>query len=244
MSNIERHSFRHTLIKPDNVELAKEIIALSETYETLAPIKILEDALKRDLFSNCAMVSSFGADSAVLLHMLSLVAPATPVILIDTGKLFGETLRYVTRLQHTLGLEDVRSVAPKKAEVDAEDPLGTLSATDANACCQLRKTRVLDRALTPFSSWITGRKRHQTEARSLMAIVERDGQKVKLNPLSNFTSADVKAYLTKHRLPAHPLLTKGYASIGCRPCTSIVKKGQSPRAGRWPDIDKTECGIH
>lgn len=234
----------HSSPGPEDRALSQRLIAMTEKYEVLSPVEILEDALQLDLFANCAVVSSFGAESAVLLHMISQLDPNIPVIMIDTGKLFGETLQYASLLQHRLGLEDVRHVAPKRSDLDSQDPLGKLSGTDPDACCFIRKTAVLKLALTPFGSWINGRKRHQTETRSLMAIVERDGQQIKLNPLANFSAADIAEYHSKHELPDHPLLTKGYRSIGCFPCTSKVKDGENPRSGRWSGLDKTECGIH
>ncbi|MEZ6001555.1 phosphoadenylyl-sulfate reductase [Hyphomonas sp.] len=224
--------------------IAIQLNALSDRYESLSPTEILADALQHEWFDNSAVVSSFGAESAVLLHMVSQVAPELPVLLIDTGKLFGETRQYAAQLQHRLGLEDVRHVAPRRAEIDEKDPLGKLSGTDPDSCCALRKTIVLQRALEPFGSWINGRKRHQTDQRSLMSIVERDGDRIKLNPLANFSHTDIADYHRKYELPDHPLISKGYRSIGCFPCTSKVGEGENPRSGRWPGLDKTECGIH
>lgn len=226
------------------LEQAKAISALNDHYEALSPFDILDDAFERELFSEICVVSSFGAESAVLLHMISRIAPATPVILIDTGKLFGETLKYCTQLQHRLGLEDVRHVYPKRADIERLDPIGKLSGTAPDQCCQIRKSDVLDRALKPFDTWINGRKRFQNDQRSLLSIVERDGERLKLTPLANWTPKDIHEYHAKNELPDHPLLSKGYGSIGCFPCTARVRPGEDPRSGRWEGIDKTECGIH
>lgn len=228
----------------DGHKQAREISRMNDLYEGLTPIEILEDAFQSSLFAETCVVSSFGAESAVLLHMIATVAPTTPVILIDTGKLFGETLRYSTLLQHRFGLEDVRHAYPKRADVERLDPLGKLSGTAPDKCCQLRKSDVLDRALKPFRTWINGRKRFQTDERSLLSIVERDSDRLKLTPLANWTAADVSQYHEDNHLPSHPLISKGYGSIGCFPCTSKIKSGSDPRSGRWSGIDKTECGIH
>ena len=228
----------------DRKKLGSFALDLSERYECLAPQEIIGDALSRREFSNCAAVSSFGAESAVLLHMLAQAHPKTPVILIDTLKLFGETSDYARRLQHSLGLEKLITVAPSRADLEKHDPLGTLSGNDPNACCEVRKTVVLQRALSNFSSWMNGRKRYQSTDRSIMAIVEMDGPRLKLNPLASWGQAEIKNYHIKHELPTHPLVDRGYQSIGCYSCTSKVKEGEDPRSGRWRGLDKTECGIH
>jgi len=217
---------------------------LSDRYETFEPSQIIKDALNQTLFHRPAVVSSFGADSVVLLHMIAEIQPDIPVLFIDTGKLFGETLRYRDRLQHLLGLEDVRTIAPRKTEVDAEDPVGTLNSSNPNACCAVRKTAALARRLEPFDSWISGRKRHQSSLRAKMKIVEFTDGRAKLNPLANWSQDQIKDYFFVHRLPEHPLVKEGYLSIGCLPCSDRVKPGVDPRQGRWSNFEKTECGIH
>ncbi|WP_370336421.1 phosphoadenylyl-sulfate reductase [Parvularcula marina] len=226
--------------------LLREISDLNDLYETLTPQEIIEDALARRqaLFGHCAAVSSFGAESAVLLHMIAQVEPALPIVMLDTGKLFGETLQYRNQLQHVLGLEDIRSSYPRKSDLAEFDPLGTLSATNPDQCCRIRKTDVLKRALSPFDSWFNGRKRYQSDVRSVMSIVERDDGRLKINPLANWDAGTIRAYQIEHELPVHPLLSKGYGSIGCYPCTSKVKAGEDARAGRWRGLDKSECGLH
>lgn len=229
---------------PARMELAMQLSSLNDKYENMTPFEILEDAFERSLFGATAVVSSFGAESAVLLHMVAEIAPGTPVLLIDTGKLFGETLQYATLLQHRLGLEDVRRVHPKRSDVERLDPIGKLSGNAPDKCCKLRKTDVLERALKPFQTWINGRKRFQSDQRSLLSVVERDSERIKLTPLANWTANEITSYIRDNKLPAHPLLAKGYGSIGCFPCTSKVESGADPRSGRWSGIDKTECGIH
>ncbi|MEM9838521.1 MAG: phosphoadenylyl-sulfate reductase [Pseudomonadota bacterium] len=225
-------------------EIGRVLGALNERFEALHPHDILASAFEEQLFGEVAVVSSFGAESAVLLHLVAQVRPETPVIVIDTLKLFGETLQYRTQLQHALGLEDVRVYTPRRETLRTEDPLDTLSGTNPDRCCHIRKTEVLDRALKPFNTWINGRKRYQSQQRSVLSIVERDSAHFKLTPLANWSAEDIKSYHQQHELPSHPLLSKGYASIGCYPCTSRIEEGDSERSGRWPGMDKTECGIH
>ena len=221
-----------------------DVSVINERYETASAQEIIEHATCELFPQRFAIVSSFGAESAVLLHLTASVDPALPVLFLDTLKLFGETLRYRSLLQHFLGLEDVRVIGPRKRDLAAQDPDGTLSMRDPDACCDIRKTQPLSRALKEFDCWATGRKRHQTTFREAMPILERDGETYKLNPLANWTSADVWAYFERHNLPAHPLTKDGYHSIGCMPCTSKVVDESDSRSGRWAGQAKTECGIH
>ena len=204
---------------------------------------ILREALDR-YGRGLVLVSSMGVDSAVLLHMVSRVDADLPVVFLETGKHFPETLAYRDTLIEAFGLTDVRSVAPDPQEVAAEDPDGELNAHDPDACCALRKTRPLQRAIGGFAAQITGRKRYQTPERADMEVFEaREGQH-KVNPLAAWTAKDVTAYIRRHDLPPHPLLSEGYRSVGCAPCTTPTEEGEDPRAGRWRNADKTECGIH
>jgi phosphoadenosine phosphosulfate reductase len=191
-----------------------------------------------------ALVSSFGADSAVLLHIVAEVDPDLPVVFLDTGRLFAETLEYRTRLTEMLGLTDVRTVTPDPARLGASDPHRALWMTNPDLCCHIRKTEPLQRALEGFDAWFTGRKRFQNAQRSTLRLFEADGERIKINPLASWSIVDLKAYMIEHGLPEHPLVAKGYPSIGCVPCTSRVAVGEDLRAGRWRGLDKTECGIH
>lgn len=201
-------------------------------------------ALKELAPGRAAVVSSFGADSAVLLHIVSKIAPDTPVIFLETGKHFPETLEFRDRLVKQLGLTNVRSVAPDAARLAALDADGDLNARDADLCCAIRKEEPLEQALAGFDVWLTGRRRHQTASRGEMPLVERDGKRLKVNPLAQWDASEISAYRTIHELPAHPLVARGYLSIGCAPCTSPVSENEDARAGRWRGSDKTECGIH
>jgi phosphoadenosine phosphosulfate reductase len=205
---------------------------------------ILELALRQAFPSETAVVSSFGAESAVLLHLVANIDPTTPILFLNTGKLFGETLRYRDRLQDLLGLMDLRSIGPDPRERSAQDPDGILWSRNADACCQLRKVLPMRRALEGFSASVTGRKRFQTHARMQMQTVEYFEGRFRFNPLHNWTLADLDSYFLAHGLPRHPLVEDGYPSIGCLPCTRRVQGGESYRDGRWAGLDKEECGIH
>jgi phosphoadenosine phosphosulfate reductase len=191
-----------------------------------------------------ALVSSFGAESAVLLHLVSEVDRTLPVIFLDTGKLFPETVAYRHALADHLGLADVRTIIPDPDRLAAGDPHGALWMTNPDLCCHYRKTEPLNRALSGFDAWFTGRKRFQNRVRAELPVFEVDGERIKVNPLVNWTSEDLKAHAEKHRLPEHPLVAKGFLSIGCVPCTTKVAPGEDPRAGRWRGLGKVECGIH
>jgi phosphoadenosine phosphosulfate reductase len=188
-----------------------------------------------------ALVSSFGAESAVLLHLVSQVSPNIPVLFLDTGMLFGQTLDYRKTLAARFGLADVRDLRPAFADLATQDPKSDLWRTSVDGCCNIRKVLPLDRALGGFDGWITGRKRfHGGDRLSLPVVEEADG-KLKFNPLANWGRAELEAYVAEHNLPSHPLVAQGYASIGCWPCTQPSEDG---RSGRWQGQEKTECGIH
>ena len=191
-----------------------------------------------------ALVSSFGAESAVLLHLLSAVDRSVPIIFLDTGRLFAETLEYRARLTRHLGLTDVRTVAPDPVRLAANDPRRALWMTNPDLCCHIRKTEPLRRALGGFDAWFTGRKRFQSSVRADLPVFEADGERIKVNPLAAWSSDDLVAHAARHDLPEHPLVARGYQSIGCVPCTTRVEAGEDVRAGRWRGLDKSECGIH
>ena len=205
---------------------------------------VLRHALNDPLIGKVAMVSSFGAESVVLLHMIAQVDKSTPVIFLDTEMLFPETLQYQKEVTEKLGLTDVRIITPSRDAVLKEDVDGLLHQADTDACCDLRKTRPLAEALKDFDGWVTGRKRYQNGQRAALPLFEKDDGKIKINPLANWGPEDIKDYMEEHDLPRHPLVAQGYPSIGCMPCTTRVAAGEDPRAGRWRDSDKEECGIH
>lgn len=213
-------------------------------YQGVNTLSLLDAMLRREFAGDIALVSSFGAESAVLLDMVSQVDPATPVIFLDTRKLFGETLRYRDQLQKRLGLTNIVNVQPDGEEVAAEDKNGLLWTRNVDACCALRKVRPLARAMEGYGAWITGRKRFQSATRSAIPLFEKSGRKFKINPLADWTPEMIEEYRIAHDLPPHPLVADGYLSIGCMPCTRPVRAGEDARAGRWAGSDKTECGIH
>ena len=205
---------------------------------------ILHLALAEQFAGRTAIVSSFGSESAVLLHLVALVDPTTPILFLNTGKLFGETLRYRDRLQDQLGLTDIRAIGPHPADRARLDPEGTLWARNTDACCGFRKVEPLSRALAGFEAVVTGRKQFQTRTRSAMQAVEQAGGTYRFNPLWNWSRADIDGYFERHNLPKHPLVEDGYASIGCMPCTRRLQSGEVYREGRWAGLEKDECGIH
>ena len=203
------------------------------------------DVLRAALdLGDAALVSSFGADSVVLLHMAAGIDRATPVLFIETGMLFPETLAYQRRVAVDLGLTDVRVIRPTTEDLFLHDPEGDLHGRDPDLCCTLRKVRPLEQALAGFGAWVTCRKRVQGAARTAMPLFEVDGGRIKANPLAAWTGADLSTYMDGHALPRHPLVARGYPSLGCAPCTTKVAPGEDPRAGRWRGREKTECGIH
>lgn len=207
------------------------------------------DLLRRVLVDRIAgtpaVVSSFGAESAVLLHLVSRVDRNVPVLFLDTQMMFAETLEYQLNLSRDLGLTGVRVIEPDVDAVSAKDPKGDLHKTDPDTCCKLRKTKPLNAALKGFDVWINGRKRHQTSQRADIRPLEASFQgPLRMNPLLHWMGEDVKAYFLRHDLPRHPLTEQGYASIGCAPCTAKPAVGGDPRSGRWAGSEKSECGIH
>ncbi|WP_394341480.1 phosphoadenylyl-sulfate reductase [Rhodobacter maris] len=227
------------------LDLSQRVAGLNHRYRADDPATLVARALADPDTGRVALVSSFGAESVVLLHMVAEVAPATPVLFVDTLMLFEETLAYQRDVAQKLGLTDVRVIRATPADLAASDPLGTLHQTSTDACCALRKTVPLEKALAGFDAWITGRKRYQAETRAHLDPFEVETEaRMKINPLAHWGRAEIADYIARHDLPRHPLVARGYPSIGCAPCTSPVAAGEDSRAGRWRGQDKTECGIH
>ncbi|PVA11617.1 phosphoadenylyl-sulfate reductase [Pelagivirga sediminicola] len=231
---------------PGSLDLHEKAAALNAAYRHHSAIAVLARALHDPDVGRLALVSSFGAESVVLLHMVALARRDTPVIFLETGMLFTETLVYQQELAERLGLRDMRLIRPDPAATRAEDPAAMLHQSDPDACCALRKTLPLQGALSGFDGWITGRKRYQGGSRAALEFFEvEDGtRRLKVNPLAHWQPGDARTYIEENRLPRHPLVAQGYPSIGCMPCTSPVKPGEDERAGRWKGREKTECGIH
>ena len=217
---------------------------LDHALRDAAPAEVIATALKIVGREQLAVVSSFGTESAALLKVMADVDPAIPVVFLDTGWLFEETLAYRDTLIERLGLRDVRSIKPLDEALSREDPDRDLWFSDPDACCRIRKVEPLARALKPFSAWINGRKRFQGGARAAIAVVEEDGERLKFNPFANISRDDIATIFQSANLPQHPLQASGYLSVGCMPCTSRTSPDEDDRAGRWRGRPKTECGIH
>lgn len=225
--------------------VAGRVKTLNARYKHHSATSVLERALQDAQVGRTALVSSFGAESIVLLHMVSIMDRSTPVLFLDTEMLFPETLSYQQEVSERLGLTNVQVIKADRDQVFLRDNDGLLHQSDSNACCALRKTEPLQHALAPYDAWITGRKRFQSGQRAEMDFFESEKDiRIKVNPLAYWDRDAVAEYMVENRLPRHPLVAKGYPSIGCAPCTSPVEAGEDERAGRWRNTEKTECGIH
>jgi phosphoadenosine phosphosulfate reductase len=252
VANIERLPVR-TMNKPAAApekpagaldHVSRQAAALDRLLQDASPEEIVAAARDAVLPRRLAIVSSFGTESAVMLAVTAAVDPGLPVLLIDTGYLFPETLAYRDTLAERLGLTDIRVIRPDGAELAAEDADGDLYSRNSDACCALRKVRPLARALDGFDGWANGRKRFQGAARTAIPVVEADGTRLKVNPLALLAPDEIAARFRKLDLPPHPLEKFGFRSIGCMPCTTATRAGEDPRAGRWRGRGKVECGIH
>ncbi len=225
-----------------------DAIRLSNLFRGVETSEMLRIMLAEQMLGDVAVVSSFGAESAALLHLVASVDPALPVLFLDTGKHFPETLVYRDQLAEFLGLKDLRTLRPDATLLAKKDETGLRWSYDPDGCCEIRKVLPLEAALAPFDASITGRKAFQATTRAALPRFElggaRENGRIKVNPLANWSKADLDAYFAAHDLPRHPLEAEGYPSIGCAPCTSMALPDEDPRAGRWRGWDKTECGIH
>ncbi len=225
-----------------------DAVRLNQLYRGADTREMLTGVLKDRVAGNVAVVSSFGAESAVLLHLIASVDRATPVLFLETGKHFPETLAYRDVLIARFGLTGVINLTPDSAALAMRDESGLRWSYDPDGCCDIRKVQPLTAALANLDATITGRKGFQSATRAGLARFEIDKAdtqgRLKINPLADWNSAILTAYFAEHDLPAHPLVAEGYPSIGCSPCTSKVAPGEDPRAGRWRGWEKIECGIH
>jgi phosphoadenosine phosphosulfate reductase len=230
---------------PPDTSVAARVADLNARYRHHGATAVMEHALKDAQVGRIALVSSFGAESVVLLHLVSIMDRNLPVLFIDTEMLFAETLAYQLELTDRLRLTNVQTIRARREDVFVRDNESVLHLHDPDACCHLRKVEPLERALSPYDAWITGRKRYQGATRADLDFFENEGDiRIKVNPLVHWATADLQEYIAENRLPRHPLVAKGYPSIGCAPCTTRVNDGEDPRAGRWRDLSKEECGIH
>lgn len=215
-----------------------------ETLDDASPIEIIAAALHSVPAGKLAVVSSFGVEAAALLKLVADVDRSLPVLFLDTGWLFAETLAYRDALAKRLGLTDVRTLTPSPDAVDEQDPESDLWSRNADACCHVRKVVPLAQALEPFDAWISGRKRFHGGERASMPIVESDGRRLKFNPMANVSLREMATIISAAGLPRHPLAVQGFTSLGCMPCTSRANIDEGVRAGRWRGRGRTECGIH
>ncbi len=218
--------------------------ALNARFAGVDTLAMLKAVFAEGLAGNVAVVSSFGTESAVLLHLVAQADPSVPVIFVDTLKMFAETLHYRDLLVKRLGLRDSRSVTPIAEVLAAKDETGLRWSYDPDGCCEIRKVEPMARAKQGLDAWISGRKAFQSSTRQNLPRFEVEDGRLKINPLGDWTKTDLEAHFAAHDLPRHPLEAQGYLSIGCEPCTSKVLPGEDPRAGRWRGWDKVECGIH
>lgn len=233
------------------------LAAAGRQLEGSTPQEILQWGVAR-YFPRLAMATAFGPEGCVLIHMLAEIEPRVFLFNLDTGYQFAETLETRERLmrRYDLHIELVRpavgdgwetgSSRLAAAESSSQASPVPLYQADPNGCCMLRKVLPLRRALEGFDAWISAIRRDQTPDRAQAGIVEWDRKfgLVKLNPLANWMKQDVWRFIHQHDIPYNPLHDRGYASIGCWPCTRPVGDGEEDRAGRWSGLAKTECGLH
>lgn len=224
----------------------EDLDRLNAEFEKKKPQEIIAWAVK-EFAPKFAMTSSFGPESGTLLHMASEVDRSIPILFLDTGYHFKETLEYRDRLLKLFGLTNLIELradpAKKAAFVAAHD--GVPFERDPDSCCHLNKVEPIQAVIKNYDAWMSGIRRHQTDFRKSIHIIEEyEGDLYKISPLANFTSRDAWWYMKEQGIPQHPLAEKGYLSIGCWPCTRPVQAGDDERSGRWAGKTKKECGIH
>ena len=221
-----------------------DAVRLNNMFRGLDTVEMLSLLLKENMLGDAAIVSSFGAESAVLLHLVANIDANVPVLFLETGKHFPETITYREELREKIGFTDLRILTPDPALLAARDGTGLRWSYDPDGCCEIRKVLPLKAALAPFDAQFTGRKGFQSSTRAGLPRFEIEEGRLKVNPLADWDRARLDAYMIEHDLPMHPLVELGYPSIGCSPCTTKVAPGEDPRSGRWKGWDKVECGIH
>lgn len=222
---------------------------LNQEFETKKPEEIIAWAV-HEFSPRLAMSSSFGPESGVLLHMVSRIDPSIPVLFLETGYHFPETLQYKEELVRLLKLKnviDLKADPKRKAQVVAQYE-GVPYEKNPDLCCQINKVEPMDLAIKDYDAWMSGIRRNQTDFRKSIRIFEEykrgNNELYKISPLASLTSREMWWYLKEHNIPKHPLYDKGYLSVGCWPCTKPVQPGDDERSGRWAGKAKTECGIH
>ncbi len=225
-----------------------DAIRLNRMFRGADTEEVLRAVLGDGLAGDIAVISSFGAESAVLLHLVAQADPSVPVLFLETGKHFPETLAYRDELVARLGLTNIVDLYPSLAELKTRDEAGLRWSYDPDGCCEIRKVRPLAAALAGYDASITGRKAFQSSTRANLPRFEIDTSdaagRLKINPLIDWDASRIEAHFIAYDLPRHPLVQSGFPSIGCSPCTHQVALGEDPRSGRWKGWDKVECGIH
>ncbi len=222
----------------------KELESVSADFEARTPEEILRWAAET-FAPEIAVSTSFQTQSMVLLDMVRRIMPGVKILFLDTGYHFWDTLTFRERIQHEWQLNVVDLYRDSRWDVFVRSHIRTLPLDDPNLCCYVHKVQPMQRALAGLRAWVTGIRRDQTAQRAQARILEMHaGGLVKINPLLNWTKADVWRYIEQHQLPAHPLYQQGYRSVGCAPCTTAVGADDDDRAGRWAGRGKTECGLH
>ncbi len=223
-----------------------DVDSLNEAFEKQKPAEIIKWAVC-EFRPKLAMTSSFGPESGVLLHLVSQMDPSVPVLFLETGYHFPETLEYRNELVKRFGFKNVIDLHadPRRRQEIVEKYAGKPYEKDPDRCCQVNKVEPLDEALKAYAAWMSGIRRQQTDQRKTIRVLElyENGQ-YKVSPLANWTSRETWWYLKEHKIPQHPLYEKGYLSIGCWPCTRPIQAGDDERSGRWAGRAKKECGIH
>ncbi|WAT19028.1 phosphoadenylyl-sulfate reductase [Aurantiacibacter sp. MUD11] len=218
--------------------------ALNARFAGVPVPEMLRTLFAEETLGRVGVVSSFGTEAVVLLHLVARADKSVPIIFVDTLKMFEETLAYREEVIELLGFTNASVVQPNPDLLVQKDETGMRWSYDPDGCCEIRKVEPMQRAKAGLDSWISGRKAFQSHTRQNLPRFEIEEGRMKLNPLGDWTKDDLEAYFEEHDLPRHPLEAKGYPSVGCSPCTSTVLPGEDPRAGRWRGWDKTECGIH
>lgn len=225
-----------------NAVAAQHSDTLARNYSQLTGLSLLRAMAEVEFPGTLAVTSSFGIEAAVLLDLVAQIDRDLPVIVLDTGELFDETVAYRKHLVDFLGLRDVRVIRPEPDDLASADGLWR---SDPDRCCHLRKVAPLAKAVRGFRALVDGRKRiHGGDRSVLPGIQAGEGGLVKISPLATWDEAQIEQAFVSRRLPRHPLLAQGYRSVGCWPCTRPVAAGEGPRDGRWAGMAKTECGIH
>jgi len=222
---------------------------LNRQFDASPPEEIVRWALSEPSLKRVAIASAFQVEGTCLIHMAVQARPNVPILFLETGFHFAETLAFKERLTEQLGLNVVDLTGDYTVERQTQEFGARLYERDPKRCCELNKVLPFARGLRDYDAWMTSMRRDSAWTRKRTSIVsqtelEPDRSLVKINPMANWKRRDAWAYLKEYDLPHSPLYDLGYASIGCAPCTRMVFPGEDERAGRWSGLLKTECGIH